>query len=463
MREVKNLILFLFIITGFTEVMAQTLVIPEPNSPITPARERAALIYQRLTGVKIGIDAQILKDMEALISAGNATGAAALITGTTPTNGVANFYDTTVRQLATRMSTREESVKAPLSDFVVTFIGITRDDKDARDLVRGNYYYAGTSTVVPVRQNAPAITGNVIDDIIRTNNHYDVLNNAAGSLRDNIEPTPRVQQITGNGGTPVNNPDPAGVITSRAFTQAHAVAGTNRRMVHFTFKEFLCVDMSGWATADAPDNRVGPDVERAPGGDPLVYINTCKTCHGNMDGMRSAFANIDFSNGVLKNGILLQNTAQNYNNTNAELGNTRFASANYNLNGLTVNAPGVSSKYIRNANVSPTGYFVTDASWINTATTGNNATFFGWRGTKDPNGNIKGYGVKQFGTMIGDSEAFSRCMVRRVFDQVCKRETSQNEINYVRSVASEFEANGYQLRKLFQRVVTSDECIGRMQ
>jgi hypothetical protein len=231
-------------------------------------------------------------------------------------------------------------------------------------------------------------------------------------------------------------------------------------MVHYTFKEFLCVDMQGWATADSPDNRVGPDVERAPGGDPLVYLNSCKTCHGNMDGLRGAFANIDFSNGVLKNGLLLNNNAQNYNNTNLEVGLTNFASANYNLNGQTSNTPGVSSKYIRNANAAPSGYFTTDASWINTATIGANAMYFGWRSTKDMNGNIRGYGINQFGKMISESEAFSRCMVRKVYQQVCKRDVSASEINVTRNIASDFERDGYNLKKLFQRVVTNPACIG---
>ncbi len=425
-------------------------VTPDPAAPISALRIRASVIYQRLTGVKLGIDSPLLAAMEAKLATGDRLGAAALVTGdkAAGTAGDANFYDQTIRQLAAKMSTREETVKAPLSDFVATFIGIVRDEADGRDLVRGSYFYQGNTTSAPNNQNAVA-------DIIKSNNHYDAVDRSPASLRDSLVKV-NAQVIANSGGTAVSNPDPAGVLTSRGFTQAHAIAGTNRRMVHYTFKQFLCVDMAGWATTDSPDNRVGPDVERSPGGDPSVFQKTCKGCHGNMDGMRGAFANIDFGNNHLKHGLVLTN--QDNNGQNADnVGENNFARARFN----NVSYEGVASKYVRNAQVFPGGYFTRDSSWINTATTGANAQYFGWRSTKDATGAIQGYGINQFGTMVGNSEAFSRCMVRRVYQQVCKRDVSQFEVGVVRSIATAFEGDNYNMKKLFQRVATSDACIGK--
>lgn len=423
-------------------------VVPQPNAPISAARQRAAVIFQRLTGVKVGIDAEILQQMEERILAGDQLGAAALVTGTDANSGNPAFLDITVRQMATKMSTREETVKAPFSDFVATFMGVVRDNIDARELLRGNFYYAGSAAAVPNNQN-------LVADILKSNNHYNALGNITNrSIASVLER--RNGQMVANGDNAVPNPDPAGLITSRAFTEAHAVAGTNRRMVHYTFKMFLCIDMEGWATTDSPDNRVGPDVDRAQGGDPSVFQKTCKGCHGNMDGLRGAFANLDFANNYLKHGMVLNNVDNN--GVNADnVGANNFPRARFN----NVSYQGVASKYVRNANVFPGGYFTRDASWINTATTGGNASYFGWRSPKDENGNIVGYGINAYGRMLSESEAFSRCMVRRVYEQVCNREPSAAESGVVRDIASDFEREGYNFRRLFQRVATNSACIGK--
>jgi hypothetical protein len=111
--------------------------------------------------------------------------------------------------------------------------------------------------------------------------------------------------------------------------------------------------------------------------------------------------------------------------------------------------------------VFPGGYLTKDTNWINVATKGGNATFFGWRSPKDANGNILGYGVHSYGEMLSQSEGFSRCMVHRAFQQVCNRDFTSNEAPVVRDLASTFEKDGYNFKKLFQRVVTNQSCIGK--
>jgi hypothetical protein len=63
--------------------------------------------------------------------------------------------------------------------------------------------------------------------------------------------------------------------------------------------------------------------------------------------------------------------------------------------------------------------------------------------------------------MLSESEAFSRCMVRRTYEQVCNRQTTASEANIVRTIAQDFEREGYNIKKLFQRVAVNSACIGR--
>src|SRR5690606_37703711 len=200
--------------------------------------------------------------------------------------------------------------------------------------------------------------------------------------------------------------------------------------------------MEQWSDTSAPDAYVGMDVDRAPGGDPKVFSNTCKGCHGQMDGMRGAFAHIDFSSGYLKHGLILTNADND--------GNNRFAAARYN----NARVQGVAAKFYNNADVFPAGYRVTDASWKNQAVNGINGVYFGW-----DNSTLQGYGIRSYGKMLSQSDAYARCMVRRAYQQTCGRGVTEFEVPVVREIASEFKKD-YNLKTLFQRVATSNSCIG---
>jgi hypothetical protein len=52
-----------------------------------------------------------------------------------------SFYRITVKNFATRMSVRSQDVSAPLNDFSATIIGITRDNRDAKLMLTGNFIY----------------------------------------------------------------------------------------------------------------------------------------------------------------------------------------------------------------------------------------------------------------------------------------------------------------------------------
>lgn len=395
-------------------------VMPKPDEPISDLRQKAAVLYHRLGGTRVPIDHPVLDEMEALMAANQYVEAAKKATASV------NFYNITVRDFAAQMATRDETMKAPLSDFVATVVGVTRDGLDARLLVSGDFYYKADPTKAAVPQN-------VVQDILLSNRHYESLASQGYSLARVLH---RVngQPIMGANGAATTNPDPAGILTSRAFLEAHADAGTNRRLVEFAFREFLCVPIEQWADTSNADSMVGRDVDRYPGGSNAKYQAECKGCHAGMDAIRPAFGQLDFENNRVKHGLSLAD------------GNGE--------NQMKRNPAGISDKLNVNNDVFPDGYAVNNTAWINQLIRGSNLKYFGWRGK------IQGAGLNSLGTMIGNSQAFSRCMVRRVYSSLCKREPTLNEGQMILTTADEFEKNNYNLKWLFERVAVQGACLG---
>lgn len=388
-------------------------VTPQPNSEITANRRRALDIFRRLTGVVVPIDDPRLAQMEERLNQSDAIGAARIAT---QDPGFLNFV---VRDFAAKMSAREETVSTVLNDFTATLIGMVRDDVSAKEMLTANYYYQADANLSTARSDLMA-------DIISSNNHYADLQTQGSDLKASLIRVDGQKLQTAANGI-VNNPDAAGLITTRAFLEAHASAGTNRRLVEFTFREFLCTPIQVWADGSTSDFRVGRDVDRYPGGSNAKYRSNCQTCHANMDAMRGAFAQVDFRDNVIKH-TLFANTPQN--------------------------PTGVASKFNQNTNVFPGGYTTTDASWINQAVAGANADRFGWRGE------VMGVGIQQFGQMVANAKGFSRCMVRRVFQSVCLRDPATFENSAIETLTNEFEAGGYKLKDLFERIAVRPECMG---
>ncbi|MCB0384871.1 MAG: hypothetical protein KDD43_05715, partial [Bdellovibrionales bacterium] len=340
-----------------------------------------------------------------------------------------DFYNIVVRDFAGRMSTRDETVNAPLSDFVATIIGVTRDDLNAKQLMTGNFTYQGDPTKA-------AVVRDVLNDMVMSNNHYSALEEGNFDLKVALRKVDGQKIYNGAGGV-VDNPDPAGVITSRAFMEAHATAGTNRRMVQYSFKIFLCNDIDGWADGKMPDNWVGRDVDRFPGGDHSQYSTKCAACHSVMDSIRNAFARYDFSNGVIKYGPIMPDGDGD------------------DVNSMEENPSGISAKMNRNDDTFPGGKVSTDDSWVNYINNGSNKVYFGW-GSK-----MSGAGASELGQMLSESKAFPLCMARRIFRSVCKREPVIYEEDMLKNAANDFQTANYSLRELFKRIAISKECLGQ--
>lgn len=385
-------------------------------------QQKARKIYERLTGTKIPVDSPLIAQMVDLLNKGDLAGAARIATADP------NFYNITVKLMALEMSTRDETIKTPLNDFVAGVIGVARDLRDARELLTGNFYYMGSGANV---------RSGVIPDILISNNHYADLERDRVNLAENLV---RVegQLIATSATTSVPNPDPAGVLTSRSFMGEHALMGTNRRLLEYTFRQFMCVPLNEWADTGASDLRIGRDIDRFPAGDHMKFLTSCKGCHTVMDGFRGAFAKWDFD------GLGIKHTAANTRGNGSP--------TNYNI---TSDANGITTKMNKNNNIFPSGYITTNDSFVNNAIRPANAALFEWRGES-----ASGNGVKGFGTVVANSRRFSQCMARRAFKAVCRKDL--DPIAYkdkLKQWGDEFEASGYKLKNLFEAVAIKPDCL----
>jgi hypothetical protein len=386
-------------------------------------RSKALKLYQRLVGVKTSIDNPKIIEMANLIQTGQDLQAAQIATNEP------GFYNNVVRDFGARMSTIEQTSTAPMSDLVATVIGVTRDNVDARELLTGNFFYMANA-------DAP-VPSQMINDLVKSNRHYATLESDGYDYMATLARMDN-QMIRGPNDQLFQATDTAGVLTSRAFMQAHAVAGTNRRMVEYTMEVFACAPLTTWADARSSDIKVGRDVDRFPGGDPNVYRTQCKSCHGNMDGFRGAFARFDFSDGFTKYTTIYPNGDEN------------------DEDALPQNPMGIAAKYNRNEDVFAGGHVTTDSTWTNFATSPANQALFGWRGPAE-----SGDGVNSLGVAVANSQAFSKCMVKRVFRELCNRKTSAFEIPLVEGMSTSFEQGGYNLKSLFEQIAVRPECAGK--
>lgn len=359
----------------------------------SPSQIAAQKLFTRLTGVPILLTDPRLATMKQAIENGKWSDAAHIATDDS------NFYNTTLKDFAAAMSNRAETPIVELDDFQAMIIGVTRDDADARTLLTGNFRYQGADSLgLP----APATSGN---------DHYSQMDQAQTDLKANlVRHEPQWDNL----------PESAGLLTTRGWAKAHLIAGTNRRAVEYTLREFLCTPKEKWRDPGLPDYRVRRDVDRKPGGVPNTYQTTCRSCHAPMDGLGGAFASYDFANDDI----------------------------------VYYGQFGVAPKMNKNADHFPAGFVTTESSWVNLLTKDQNEAF-GWTGP------LHGMGVHDFGVMISKAGMFPKCMVQRVFTKLCRQDLSGSaEGSLVQRLSDQFVANGYKLRGLFEAVAVDPVCMG---
>ncbi|WP_444903357.1 hypothetical protein ACJJIU_17660 [Microbulbifer sp. CnH-101-E] len=321
-----------------------------------------------------------------------------------------DFYNVTLKNLATPWTNEEQDVFAPLNDYSATVIGMVRDDMDFRQLLSANILYTGNVSGLPSYSTS-------------NNNHYEALEAGGYSLKENLT---RQSQSSLNG-LPADAT--AGVITSRAAAKAFFSAGTNRAMFRFTMLNHMCRDMEQVQDSTRSPDRIRQDVSRSPGGDSRVFQNNCVSCHSGMDPMAQAFAYYDYV----------------YDADNDPEGNN--GALDYNDAGDTDPETGsrVKAKNHINAANFPHGYQLPDDRWDNYWREGPNL-HLGWNSALSGSGN----GAKSLGEELANSRAFASCQVTKVFRQVCLRDPEDaNDRARIEAITNNFSSSGYKLKQVY--------------
>lgn len=363
-------------------------------------RDKAKRIHDRIAGVPPS--EATLNAMEALVANGQALQAATQYAVENP-----SFYNVTLKNMAVPWTNRDQTVFAPLNDYVATYIGMVRDNVDFSTALSADLTY----TVQGVTPAASATS----------NAHYEAAENNAVNLFTALQPTTQSSVL----GIPAAAT--AGFITSRASSEAFFIDGTNRAMFRFTLMNHLCRDMEQVLDTSLPPDRIRQDVSRSPGGDSRIFLNNCIGCHSGMDPLAQAFAYYDFDNG------------------SAEAPGTMR---------LVYDPSAVHSKYFNNNTNFAPGYVTPNDSWENRWRKGQNSVL-GWNEGLPRSGT----GAKSMGRELAASDAFAQCQVEKVFKTVCFRAPGNSaDRARVASITASFKSNGYRLKQVFAE--TAVYCMG---
>lgn len=374
-------------------LLAAAIALPAQAGP----REQAKRMHDRLAGVPPS--ESVLAQMEALMASDSQAAAYIAMDDT-------SFYNVTLKNFAAPWTNRDQSVFVPMNDYIATVIGMIRDDVDFSTLLSADLTYVGIGGVVNA---APSATSNAHYEQLEANN-VDLSDAAlfAGTSQSSIQGIPSTAT--------------AGIITSRAASEAFFVAGTNRAMFRFTLLNHMCNDMEQMHDTRLVPDRIRQDVSRSPGGDSRLFLNSCIGCHTGMDPLAGAFAYYDYDEAAQR----------------------------------LVYTPGnVQSKYFNNDLNFPQGYRTTDDSWENYWREGQNA-YLGF----DSNLPGAGNGAKSMGQELGNSYAFAACQVKKVFRTVCLRDAeNQNDRDAFDAIVATFRNSNYRMKQVFAD--TAVHCMGQ--
>ncbi len=393
-------------------LLALTLAATDANAG---SREQALQIHNRVAGVPP--TEAVLLQMAAQIDAGQTAEAVKIAMNNE------GFYSVTLKNMATPWTNRDQTVFAPLNDYVATVIGLVRDNADFRTLLYDDVIYTSNASGLPAYS-------------ISNNSHYEAIENQGVSLKDTLV---RRTQSSLNG-LPADAT--AGVITSRAAAKAFFIAGTNRAMFRFTLLNHLCRDLEQVHDTSLVPDFIRQDVSRSPGGDSRVFLNNCIGCHNGMDPMAKAYAYYDYEfdiNGDPE-GI---NGAIHYNGEGTLDADTNSR---------------VEKKYRINSSTFKPGYVTTNDDWLNYWRKGQNS-YLGW-GWNSPTLIGSGSGAKSMNMELAHSKAFASCQVEKVFQNVCLRKPGDvTDRAKIEEFTQNFAANNYQLKQVF--IDTANYCKGQ--
>jgi hypothetical protein len=363
-------------------------------SAATLNKDQAKRMYDRVAGVTAS-DAT-LTSMVGM----DATQAALNIVTKDPA-----FYNNTIRNLAMPWTNRDQTVFAPLNDYVATVVGMVRDDVPFNNLLSADLVYIADASATSTYSLPAYSPGN--------NDLYQQMDDNGVDLKAHLVSSTQ-SALTGVPATAT-----AGVLTTRAAAAAFFINGTNRAMFRFTMMNHLCSDLQIIMDTTRPPDRIRQDVTRSPGGDSGLFLNNCIGCHSGMDPMAQAFAYYNFNN--------IDPT------TTATVGQ------------IVYTAGQVQPKYFINNTNFPQGYVTPDDHWDNRWRSGVNS-LLGW----DANQTGSGQGAKSLGQELAGSQAFASCQVTRVFKYVCFRAPSNAaDRTQVATMVASFKSSNYSLRQVF--------------
>ena len=334
---------------------------------------------------------EVLSKMVDLIKAGKTEEAASYAINTR------GFYECTVKNWCLIQTNEAETDQVPLNDYCATVIGAVHDDIPINKLLYDNVIYISETVAAETPYS------------LNNNDHYEKIQEQGLEFTKTLVKKKQTE-VTGFA-------EDSGLLTTRAFAEAFLQAGTNRRALRHTLRNYICHDIEEMRDTSISDFYVGRDVERAPGGNPKDYQADCKGCHTGMDSLRGAWAHFDFDEET-KHYIYHKDV--------------------------------VAEKYGVNADNFSDGYRNIDDSWKNMWLEGVNKKY-GW-----PANRTKGKGIREFGQMFAEVEYFSTCMAERTFKKVCMAdENSSLSQKIIENMAKEFKKDNYNLKKLFAKTVTS--------
>src|SRR5688572_9265489 len=379
--------------TALALAIATFASVQQEASATDQTRRQAKRMFDRLVGAPPA--PALLDELEQRVANDGAVNAALYMVDATRPHS-SHFYTTTLKNFATPWTNRDQTVFAPLNDYTATVIGMVRDDVDFRTVLSADLVYVGQGI-------NPAYSAT-------SNQHYEAMETNNSDLRVVLQGT---TQSSLNGLPPAAT---AGVMTSRAGSEAFFIDGTNRAMFRFTLLNHLCHDMEQVHDTSRPPDRIRQDVTRSPGGDSSLFLNNCVGCHNGMDPMAQAFAYYDFDETV----------------------------------GRLVYTPGqVQPKYLINSDNFKPGYVTPDDSWDNRMRDPGKNTYLIWNGPAR-NGN----GAKSLGVELASSDAFGQCQVEKVFRAVCFRSpNTQADRDQVDASFDSFR-NGGSLKRVFAETVS---------
>lgn len=317
------------------------------------------------------------------------------------------FLNATIASWVAPWTNRDQDPFVDLNDYIATVAGIIRDDIDYRQVLFGDIIYTADPNLgLPAYSNA-------------NNDHYVALQTSGAPLQDALVQQQQ-SQVTGLASEAV-----AGVMTTRAASQAFFILGTNRAMFRFTLMSHMCRDMEQLQDNTLTPDRIRQDVSRSPGGDARVFLNNCVSCHSGMDPMAQAFAyyNFEYQDDPATGQLVYNSSGQQDPETGSR----------------------VVAKYHINAANFPYGFITPDDSWSNYWREGLHRNL-GWSDQLSGSGN----GAASMGQELAYSEAFAQCAVEKVFSLVCLRSPAdQQDRDSVANTLSIFKNNGYGLKRVF--------------